>query len=113
MFEIVTALVVVMAAAAAILLPLSWLLGRMFTTEPPSASEWLRVILPTDARPAPLGDVVAAARSSFSVVLPWSSVLWIVATRGVLYGVGLIGAAYMSAAVYILVAVALYVFFGL
>jgi hypothetical protein len=112
MLEIVTALVVVMAAAAAILLPASWLLGIMFTAEPPSASEWLRVIVPIDARADSLGNVAAAAGSSIFTVSPWSSAFLASVIRGTLLVVSLISALFVSAWTCFLIALALYVFFG-
>jgi hypothetical protein len=110
MLEIVTALVVVMAAAAAILLPVSWLLGSMFTAEPPSASEWLRVVVPIDARPDSLGNVATAAGSSVSMASPWSALLAVV-IRGTLFVVSLIGAVYVLAWTCIFIVLA-YAFFA-
>jgi hypothetical protein len=109
MLEIVTALVVVMAAAAAILFPVSWLLGNMFTAEPPSASEWLRVVVPIDARPDPLGNVAAATGSSISIVSPWSALLAVV-IRETLSVVKLIGVLYVLA--WACIFVLAYAFFG-
>ena len=110
MLEIFVALVVVMTAAAAILLPVSWLLGRMFITEPPSSSEWLRVIVPIDVRPDPPGNVAAATGASISMVSPWSALLAVV-IRGTLFVVSLIGALYVLAWTCIFIVLA-YAFFG-
>lgn len=112
MLEIIAVLVLVMAAAAAILLPLSWLLGRILVTEPPSILEWVRMMLSVDARPAPVKSITAAAGKSASMILPQSSGLWGLVIRGTLYLLGLVSEAYASAWIYILFVLVGYLLLG-
>lgn len=70
MLEILFALAAVMAAAAAILLPVSWFLGKMFTTEPPSSAEWLKVFWPADVMPVPNWGFAVAVTTAVSAAVP-------------------------------------------
>ncbi|KRR18799.1 hypothetical protein [Bradyrhizobium retamae] len=103
MLEIALALVKVMAAAAVILLPISWILGKVLTTEPPSLPEWVRVFWPTDVR--------SASKEATAIASPASNFLLSPTMRSVaVYGAKLVsmaGALYWSVWLVLLALVAL------